>query len=374
MAGIVNSDRTKLESLPADLLTLDDYARLAQSYIDPPVWEWLQGGSGSCQALKENTEAFQRHSIYNRLLVDCREGTTAVRILGQQLAHPVLLAPIGFQRLVHPEGEVAAARGCLDTAMAVSTLASCPLEDIARHAAGPLWFQLYFQPLREQSLELVRRAEACGCKAIVVTLDTPVKPQSVAAQKAGFVLPDHVRSVNVDHFAPQTPVRLTREDSFVFQGVMAYAPCMEDFLWLREVTRLPLLVKGLSHPDDAITLVRAGADGVVVSNHGGRSLDSAPAALDALPAIRTALGREATILVDGGIRTGSDVLKAIVLGANAVMIGRPQIHALAVAGSLGVAHMLKLIREELEIAMALAGCPTIDRIGAGCLFRSSTPC
>lgn len=371
---MINSARAKLETLPADILTLDDYARLARDFIDPPVWEWLQNGSGSCQAVAANAAAFSHHAIYNRLLVDCRHGSTATRLPGHDLAHPVLLAPIGFQRLVHPEGEIATARGALDTAMVVSTLASCPLEDIARHAAGPQWFQLYFQPTREQTLQLVRRAEAARHTAIMVTLDTPVKPQGVAAQKAGFALPPGMASVNVSEFAPAAPVRLTRGDSFVFQGVMAYAPRTEDFRWLRDATRLPLLVKGVTHPDDAAMLADAGADGIVVSNHGGRSIDAAPAALDALPAIRAALGPDACVLLDGGIRSGSDVFKAIALGANAVMIGRPQMHGLAVAGSLGVAHMLKLLREELEIVMALAGCPTIDAIGRHCLFGNATPC
>ncbi|MEX6723123.1 alpha-hydroxy acid oxidase [Parapedomonas caeni] len=372
---MINSGKAKLDSLPADLLTLEDYARLAQSYVDPPVWAWLQGGSGSLQALEANRNALQRLAVYNRLLVECRHGTTAIRLLGQDVAHPVLLAPIGFQRLVHPEGEVACARGALDTALVVSTLASCPLEDIAGAAAGPLWFQLYFQPERHQTLALVRRAEAAGYQALVVTLDTPVKPQGVAAQKAGFALPESVSSVNVADFAPTSPVRLTRADSFIFQGVMAYAPQLGDIDWLRGQTRLPILAKGVSHPDDARMLIGAGLDGIIVSNHGGRSLEAAPAAIDALPAVREALGRDATILMDGGIRTGSDVLKAIALGANAVMIGRPQLHALAVAGSLGVAHMLKLLREELEIAMALSGCPTIKAITPACLFRAEgVPC
>ena len=365
--------RPKLAALPADLLSLADYARLAPDFVDPPVLAWLEGGSGGGQALAANRSALDRLAIYNRLLVDCRRGSTRTRLLGQALDHPILLAPIGLQRLVHPEGEVACARGALDTVTTVSTLASCPVEAIAAAAAGPLWFQLYFQPTREQSLALVRRAEDAGCGAIVVTLDTPVQPQSHAAQKAGFALPEAVAAVHLASADHPAPSALAWDDSRIFQGLMAFAPSLDDLRWLRSVTPLPLLAKGVTHPADARMLVEAGCDGVIASNHGGRALDAAPAAVAALPAIRAALGADATLLVDGGIRSGSDVFKALALGADAVMIGRPQIHALAIAGSLGVAHMLRLLREDLELVMALAGCPTLGDISRDALFFPGSP-
>lgn len=349
-----------LQTLPSDLISLGDYARLSRDFIAPPVAAWLEGGSGELQALKANAAAFERHAIYHRVLADMRHGSTALTLLGQPLAHPILLAPVGFQRLVHPQGELATARGALDTPLVVSTMASVPVEDIARAAIAPLWFQLYVQPHREDTLRLLRRAEAAGCGAILVTLDTPVQPASHAALKAGFAIPEGVAAVHLADNRPPPP--LAAGPSAIFQGMMAQAPTADDLKWLRDATALPLLAKGIGHPADAAALIAMGYDGIVVSNHGGRALDSAPATLAVLPAIRRELGPKATILIDGGIRTGSAVFKALALGANAVLIGRPQLHALAVAGSLGVAHMLKLLRDELELAMALAGTATIADI------------
>lgn len=362
-----NSARAKLSSIPADVLSLADYARLAAEFIDAPVLAWLDGASGSLQAFRANSAEFQRYAIYNRLLVDCREGSTALNLLGHQLAHPILLAPIGFQRLVHPDGELATARGALDTPMVVSSLASRSIEEIHDAAVSALWFQLYFQPQRAQTLELLRRAEAAGYSAIVVTLDVPVKPSSHAAQKAGFALPDGIEAVNVRRFEPDRPVAVPKGESMILRGMMSYAPSLDDIRWLRRNTRLPLLGKGVAHPDDARLLMAEGCDAIVVSNHGGRALEAAPASLAVLPHIRDAVGPSVPVLVDGSIRSGADIFKALALGANAVLVGRPFMHALAVAGSLGVAHMLKLLREDLELVMALAGCPTIASIDRNAL-------
>lgn len=360
-----------LQSLPPDLISLADYARLSRDYIAPETLAWLEGGSGQLQALRSNSQSFGRYSIYNRVLRDLSSWTTATPLLGEQIAHPVLLAPVGYHRLVHPAGEIATARGAIDTVMTVSTMASVHVEDIAAAATAPLWFQLYFQPDRDATLRLVRRAEDAGCRAIVVTLDTPVQPASHAALKAGFSLPPGIEAVHLSDNAPPSPSPLNDGESAIFKGIMAYAPLLPDLEWLRAKTRLPLLVKGLSHPDDASRCVAAGTDGIVISNHGGRALECAPAPLDVLPSIRSALGADATILIDGGVRTGADVFKAIALGANAVMIGRPQLHALAVAGSLGVAHMLTLLRAELELTMALAGTATIADITLSALVDRS---
>jgi 4-hydroxymandelate oxidase len=359
--------KPKLQTLPPDLLSLADYARLAVEFIAPPVEAWLEGGSGTGQALRGNQAAFSDHSIYNRVLVDMTRGSTATHLLGLDLHHPILLAPVGFHHLVHPQGEIATVRGALDTLMVVSTMASVPMEDIARAAPSPLWFQLYFQPDRKDTLRLVRRAEAAGYRAIVVTLDTPVQPTSLAAQKADFVIPNGIEAVHLRDNAPPAPLHVRDEQSLIFQGMMRHAPRRDDLEWLRGVTPLPIVAKGVSHPDDARALLAMGVDGIALSNHGGRALDCAPAPLIVLPAIRDAVGPEPAILIDGGVRTGSDVFKAIALGANAVMIGRPQMHALAVAGSLGIAHILKLLRDELELTMALAGTPTIADIAPGAL-------
>lgn len=356
-----------LSRIPSDILCLADYERVARERMDPAVFAWVEGGSGTEQTVRANAAACSRWAIYNRLLVDCAAGSSATHVLGQELAHPVLLAPVGHQRLVHPQGEVATARGAIDTVMVASTMASAPVEDIAAAAAGPLWFQLYLQPHREDSLRLVRRAEDAGCRAIMVTLDTPVQPASHRAQRAGFAISQGEQAALLADNRPTPDIRITADQSMIFQGVMPHAPTRADIAWLRGVTRLPVLAKGVNHPDDAVMLMNMGMDGLVLSNHGGRALDGAPAPLAMLAWVRGILGDHVPLLVDGGLRTGSDVFKAIALGANAVMIGRPQIHALAVAGSLGVAHMLKLLRAELELTMALAGCPTIESITRGAL-------
>ena len=360
--------RPRLTAIPADLVSLDDYARLADDHIDAPVRAHIEGGSGAEQTLAANRAAFGITHIYNRLLADMRRGSTATRLLGTELHHPILLAPVAYQKLVHPEGEVATARGALDTLMVASTLASATLEEIAAASAGPLWFQLYMQPRREDTLALVRRAEAAGYRAIMVTLDTTVQTPPRAAQRLGFHLPGDVRAENLRDQAPLPPVALPPDASIVFQGAMADAPRAEDLGWLLSETRLPVIAKGVLHPADAEMLRSMGVAGIVVSNHGGRGLDGAPASLAALPAIRAALGRDYPVLLDGGIRSGTDAFKALARGADAVMIGRPQLHALAVAGSLGVAHMTRMIRQELEIAMALAGRATIADIDDTALF------
>jgi 4-hydroxymandelate oxidase len=338
--------------LPSDALCLADYARLAREVIAAPVWAWLDGGSGGEQARR--ADGFARHAIYNRVL-GARQVSCAARVLGQDLAMPVLLAPVGYHRLVHDDGELATARGAFDAGMVVSTMASVPMEDIAKAASGPLWFQLYFQPTREETLALVRRALASGYRGLMVTLDTPVQPASLAAIKAGFALPPGVEAVHL------------RSGGGSFAQLLARAPGVADLEWLRDVWPLPLIAKGITHPDDAKALMAMGFDGIVVSNHGGRALECAPVPVDVLPAIREAVGPEACVLMDGGVGGGADVFKAIALGADAVMLGRAQIHALAVGGSLGVAHMLKLLREELEVVMALAGLPCVGDIGAEAL-------
>lgn len=350
-----------MTTLPPHLLTLADYAEEARQRLEPATWAWLEGGSGEGLARRREARAFARHAIRNRVLVDCATGSTRTRLLGQDLAHPILLAPLGYHRLIHPEGEAATAAGALDTVMAVSTMASVAIEAVAREAAGPLWFQLYVQPDRADTLALLRRAEAAGCTAIVVTLDTPVQPAGLAALRAGFAMPAGVEVVHLADMA-EAPSRPGPWSNPALNALTAVAPRLEDALWLREQTRLPLVAKGVSHGDDARRLIEAGWDGIALSSHGGRALEEAPAPLSLLPSLRAELGPQVPILIDGSIRTGADVFKALALGADAVMLGRPQLHALAVAGSLGVAHMLKLLREELELAMVLAGCPSLADI------------
>lgn len=359
-----------LTALPPELLTAADYERLAPQFMEATTLAWINGGSGEEVTLRDNLAAFARHRIMPRLLRDCGGGSTALSLLGRPFHHPLLLAPVAFQQLAHPHGELATAQAAAatDTGLVLSTLSSVTLESVAAETGGEKWFQLYFQPDRDATADLVRRAEAAGYTALMVTLDTPVQPVSRRALRAGFAMPPGIRAANLAGYATPPRRTLTAGDSLLFQGMMADAPGWKDLEWLLAFTRLPVLVKGVAHPDDAVRLQALGAAGLAVSNHGGRSLDGMPAALDLLPAIREAVGADCPLLLDGGIRSGRDAFIALALGANAVMVGRPQLHALAVAGALGVAHLMRLLREELELCMALAGCATVYSIGQEALW------
>jgi 4-hydroxymandelate oxidase len=225
---------------------------------------------------------------------------------------------------------------------------------------------------REQTLGLIRRAEASAYQALVVTVDAPLAGIRNKEQRAGFQLPPTVRAVNLDGRPLPQHAPAEEGQSVVFDVLMAGAPTWSDLEWLASATRLPVLVKGILDAEDAMRALNCGAAGIMVSNHGGRIQDTVPATIDALPSIAQAVGKRAPVLVDGGIRRGSDIFKAIALGASAVLIGRPYIHALAAAGALGVAHALRTLREELEIVMALNGCPTLDAIDRDALFAGKS--
>lgn len=359
--------------VPPGIGSLADYERVAQAHLSPEVWRHVEEGSGAGASLAENRAAFARWGFLPRAMADLRGGHTVVTLFGREHAAPILLAPMAYQRLAHGDGELAVVRAAtaLGTGMIVSTLASVRLEDIAEAAAGaaqalgrpmpPLWFQLYLQPEREHSLALVRRAEAAGYEAIVLTVDAAIKP-------SGLTLPSGVAAANL---AGKPSVRHTAVPGgrIVLGTPLAdAAPRWEDLAWLRAATRLPVLVKGMLLREDAAQAVDLGADGLILSNHGGRVLDGLPSALDVLEGVAQATGARVPLLIDGGVRTGSDVVKALALGASAVLVGRPQMHALAVAGMAGVAHALHMLRTELEATMAQLGCPRIGAIERGRLW------
>lgn len=351
-----------LSSIPPDLVAAVDYEARARQHLDDNAWAYLQGGAADELSLRDNGEAFRSLALRPRVLRDLRAGHTRCRLLGELFEHPLLLAPVAYQRLFHPDGELATVLGAgvMGAGMVVSTLASTRLEQIAAQAAAPLWFQLYWQGGREASLALVRRAEEAGYRALVLTVDAPLCGIRNREQRAGFALPPGVAAVNLGE-TPRMPL-LAAGDSAVFAGMMALAPTWADVEWLRAQTALPILLKGVLHPEDAVQAVNCGMQGLVVSNHGGRVLDTTPATLDVLPLLRARLGAGVTLLLDGGIRRGTDIFKALALGADAVLLGRPCMHALAVAGALGVAHLLKLLREELEVTMALCACANLAEI------------
>ncbi len=364
--------RPKLTRIPSELVCVSDYERLAKDFVPRDIYAYIAGGGADELTLHNNRRAFDRIELFSRVLSDCTGGTTALTLLGAPFRHPVLLAPVAYQKLVHPDGERATAQAAdaLQAGYIASTMASVSLEAIAAELSGNKWFQLYVQDSREGTLSLLRRAEAAGYTALVVTVDAPINGLRNRAQRAGFTLPQQVQAVNLHDLPQSSPPSLGAEHSIVFQGLMTSAPTWADLAWLRQQTALPIIVKGILHPTDAVRVADMGLAGVVVSNHGGRTLDGLPASISALPAVRAALGPDFLVLLDSGIRRGTDVFKALALGANAVLVGRPQVYALAVAGALGVAHMLRLLREELEVTMALSGCPTLSHITTDALYPS----
>ncbi|BBP01304.1 alpha-hydroxy acid oxidase [Sulfuriferula nivalis] len=345
------------------LLNLSAYQSRARSLLDPAIWQYLEHGASEEISLRANRTAFNNWDIPTRPLTNVNGGHTRQTLYGQELAHPILLAPIAYQRLFHEQGESASAlAACAQGGqLLVSSLASQPLEYIAETSDSNLWFQLYWQGERERTLRLLRRAEAAGYCAIVFTIDAPVK-------QATLVLPAHIHSVNLESIPPYSAIK--SDQSQVFDGWMAHAPTWDDVSWLRQQTQLPLILKGIIHPDDADTALKLGCDGIIVSNHGGRVLDGTPASLTMLPIISQRIAGQIPILFDSGIRNGRDIFKALALGASAVLIGRPYIWGLASAGAMGVAHILRLMRDELEMTMALSGCATLSDINSSKLFSN----
>ena len=329
---------------------LEDRAR---DRLDPVRWDFLAGGADDEITLRANENAYVHSRLIPRVLRGCEKRELSVSLLGCRASMPVLIAPTAFHRLFHPDGELATARAAAaaDTIMIVSMAATVAVADIARAATGIepcLWFQLYPQPDRRFTETLVRRAETAGCRALVVTVDSPVFGSRERDIRNGFLdLPPDICCEN-----------LRDEHGTVRNIAMAPELTWADIALLRELTALPLALKGILHPADAELAVRSGVDAIIVSNHGGRQLDTAPATLEALPAILGAVGGAMPVLVDGGVRRGTDVIKALALGAAAVCVGRPVIWGLAVAGERGVTEVLETLRSETDRALALCGAST----------------
>jgi 4-hydroxymandelate oxidase len=364
-----------VERPPAGVVTLGDHEAHARTRLDDNAWAYFSGGAGDEITLRANRAAWDALQLHPRVLRPLAGGHTRVELLGRTLAHPILLAPVAYQRIAHADGELAAAHAAaaLGAGLVLSTQASTPLEDVAAAIGndpgrGPLWFQLYAQHDRGFTRELVRRAEDAGYEALVLTVDAPTHGARDRERRAGFRVPPHAAAVNLAGLAAVPPLKLAPGQSALFDGLLTHAPTWDDVAWLQSVTRLPLVLKGVVHADDARQAATLQVAGLIVSNHGGRTLDTMPATAALLPRVVDAVGTQLPVLVDGGIRRGTDVLKAIALGARAVLIGRPAVHGLANAGAVGVAHVLRLLRDELEIAMALTGCATLADAGPALLW------
>lgn len=367
----VPPSRLAPQPLPEGVVSLLDHATHARSLLDEPTWAYLFGGAADEITLEGNLHAWRRIELLPRVLRPLAGGHTRVELLGRTLAHPILIAPMAYQHLAHTDGEhaTALAAAALGAGMVLSTQSSSPLDAIAATflpvpGRGPLWFQLYLQEDRGFTKELVHRAERAGYEALVLTVDAPVQGVRDRERRAGFRLPTGVSAVNLAHMRTTATRTLDSGESALFDDLLTHAPTWNDVAWLRSITRLPILLKGILHPDDAREALACGAAGLIVSNHGGRTLDTSITTAAALPRIAQTVRGDIPILVDGGIRRGTDVLKAMALGANAVLVGRPVLHGLTNAGATGVAHVLRLLRDELEIAMALCGCRTLDQAGS----------
>lgn len=344
-------------AIPPDAVSLADYERLAAKRLSAQNLAYLNGGAADQRTLAANSESWGTQTLWPRVLREFDQADTRATILNRRLASPLLIGPTAYHKLFHPEGEIATATAAsaLRTPYIVSTQSSTSVEAIAGQAAGmPLWFQLYIQHDKDFTKQLVRRVEKVGYEAIVLTVDAPVHGIRNAEQRSGFRLSDAVEPVNLRGL-PAPPQSASAFDP----ALLAAIPGWKDVAWLRELTTLPIFIKGILHPADATKAIDHGADGIIVSNHGGRTLDQLPATRIALPHIVEAVEKKVPVLVDGGIRRGTDVLQAIALGANAVLLGRPVLHGLTAAGAAGVAHVLTLLQHELEVAMLLTGCRTL---------------
>jgi isopentenyl diphosphate isomerase/L-lactate dehydrogenase-like FMN-dependent dehydrogenase len=340
-------------------INLSDYEALARERMNPIYWDYYAEGSDDEVTLRANQADFSRIRLRPRMMVDVRHCDMSTSVLGLPVPMPILVAPTAYHKLAHPEGELATVRGAgaAGTLMVVSTSATCPLEEIALAASGPLWFQLYTHDSLEIARVLVQRAEVAGYRAIVLTVDLPVMGNR-----------EHSRHNNVT-FPPPPFTRVNLAD--ISQEGVGQMPLTWDVIdWLHAQSKLPILVKGILTAEDALLAVEHGVSGIIVSNHGGRQLDSAVSSIEALPEIVAAVAGRCEVYLDGGIRRGTDVLKALALGARAVLVGRPILWGLAVDGAAGVEHVLSILHAELERAMQLSGRPTIADVDASLVKTS----
>ncbi len=336
-----------------DAHSLADLENMARERLDPVRYDYFAGGADDELTARANEAVFTRLRLLPRVLRGSGHRTLAVTIAGTPASCPVLVAPTAFHRLAHPDGEVATARAAAATGtiMIVSMASTVAVEDVAATGAT-LWFQLYVQPDRAFTAAVVKRAEAAGCRALVVTVDSPVFGRHVRDLRNGFTdLPPGFACENM------------RDTGGVVRDIeFAAGLGWADLDRLRSLTGLPVIVKGVLHPDDARLAVEHGAAAIIVSNHGGRQLDTAVTTLEALPAIADAVGGRVPLVLDGGVRRGTDVVKACALGASAVAVGRPVVWGLALDGAAGAGWVLSTLRDELDRALALCGADSVGQL------------
>ena len=336
----------------------------ASERIDHQTWDYVRGGAGDEVSLRDNVSAWSQHRLRPHVMTDVSALDTSITMFGERLAHPIVLAPTASHARYHPDGEIATLRGAAaaEAVTTISTLASFAIADIGTGAAAhdaSWWMQVYIQRDRSHTFDLLDQAVESGARALVVTVDTPSLGARDRDKRNPFGAPARITFPNVPSHveADSTPAHRRIWNPHLANDVTA-----ADITALRERYPVPVLTKGILRADDARRAVDAGASAVVVSNHGGRNLDSAPATADVLAAIVGEVGGEVPVLVDGGIRRGTDIAAALCLGASAVLIGRPIIWGLSTYGDAGVTHAVDILRTELEMAMALLGAPTVGEL------------
>lgn len=355
----------------AEPINVADYEAIARGKLEPQVRDYYAGGAWDEVTLRCNRESFARYQLRPRMLVDVSKLDTQTTILGQKIAAPILIAPTAFHCLAHPEGEIATAKAAAaeETIFVLSTLSTKSIEEVASAvSAGIRWFQLYVHRDRGLTRSLVERAEAAGYQALCVTVDAPVLGIRERDRRNSFTLPKGFTLANL------TGMRIPEvegESALFLYVAQQFDPSLtwRDIEWLKSISRLPIVVKGILRGDDAVLALNHGASAIIVSNHGGRQLDCAIATIDAISEVAEAVDGRIQVLMDGGIRRGTDVLKALARGAKAVLIGRPVLWGLAANGEAGVQLILQLLRDELRSAMALCGCPTLKDIDSSLIAR-----
>jgi 4-hydroxymandelate oxidase len=357
------------------MLNLFDYERAAGQCVDPSAWGYQSGGANDEITLRENRRAWDEIAIRYRTMVDVSQRSMATTVLGTPVTMPILVAPTAMQKLAHPDGEVgmAQAAAAVGTLLIVSTTATTGLAEVMAATVAPKWFQVYLYQRRAYTEFLVAEAVAAGYTALVLTVDAPCLGRRERDVRNAFTLPQGMHIANAERLGMDAVPTATASASGLmqhFRGLHDPTLTPTDIGWLRDQSGLPVVVKGIVRGDDAARAVEAGASAIVVSNHGGRQLDTSVATARALGEVVAAVAGRAEVYVDGGIRRGTDVLKALALGARAVLLGRPPVWGLAVAGTAGARHVLELLRDELDLAMALAGCRSVAEVTGDLLVRS----
>jgi len=360
--------------VPFAFTNLLELEELARAKVPRPAFDYIAGGADDEVSLRSNREAYGKWALRPRVLVDVSSCDTSATVLGQRISMPILVAPTAFHGLVHPDGETGTARGAAaaGTIMVVSAIATRTIEEIAAAVAAPRWFQLYVWKDREVTAELVKRAARAGYRAICLTVDTPLLGRREKDERNSFTLPPGIGIANVRPAGLDGMPDSEHGSAFAkyVKEMLDPAVTWRDLAWLRSLTSLPIVVKGIMTMEDAKIAVEHGVEGIVVSNHGGRQLDSTPATLDVLPEIVEAVRGRAEVFMDGGIRRGTDVLKALALGARAVLVGRSPLWGLALGGAEGVHAVLEHLRREFALAMALSGRSSLGQIDRSMVQRA----